>query len=213
MRFATAAVLLLAALASRTAHAEGVYFSEGFGTGTVRNDLGSYAQDGTFRLRVAGGYKSGHWAAEAFLAPEFIFNGSSNDTVAIGYGLDVKRIQPVSQHLSLYVRGSMSRLSLVAPTVNYGGCIDYCGGGYGGNLDGASGRGLGFGVGAQVSGKVPVLGLLAWPLFFTNYGPKMTGAIFIEDGYDFYRLKQQGGGTIDAGITRWTLGFAAGTDF
>lgn len=214
MRFATAAVLLFAALSARPVHAEGVYFSEGFGTGAVRNELADYTDRGTFRLRVAAGYKVGRWATEVFVAPEFFFDGYSNDTMAVGYGLDVKRIQPISRHASLYLRGSMSRMTFAASTVYDAqpGCIDWCGG-YGSGLDGASGRGLGLGVGAQITGKVPVLGLLAWPLFFTNYGPKMTGAIFLEDSYDFYRLQKPGGGTIDASITRWTFGVAAGSDF
>ncbi|MCE9578680.1 MAG: hypothetical protein K8W52_36480 [Deltaproteobacteria bacterium] len=215
MRFATAAVLLFAALSSRAARADGVYFSEGFGTGAVRNELSNDVDSGTFRLRVAAGYKAGHWATEVFLAPEFMANRYGNDPIALGYGIDLKRIQPVSQHVSLYLRGSMSRMVIndtVTAVYDAPPCIDWCGG-YGSGLDGASGRGLGVGVGAQISGKVPVLGLLAWPLFFTNYGPKMTGGVFLEDSYDFYRLQKPGGGTVDASITRWTFGVSAGSDF
>lgn len=208
MRLAFAAVLV-AALASH-ARADGVYASESFGAGAVRSQLGDYASNGSLRIRLSAGYRAGHWAGEAFVAPEFLFDSYGSDTVAVGYGLDIRRIQPVSKHLSIYLRGSMSRMAIAANQVYYADCIDYCGGS---SLDGAAGRGLGIGMGAQLSGKVPVLGLLAWPLFFTSGGPKMTGAVFIEDSYDFYRLVRPSGGTVDASITRWTFGVAAGTDF
>jgi hypothetical protein len=43
-------------------------------------------------------------------------------------------------------------------------------------------------------------------------GPRATVAAFLDQGYDFYRLHGPGR-TIDAEVTRWTLGFAIGSDF
>jgi hypothetical protein len=94
--------------------------------------------------------------------------------------------------------------------------------GYGwadGNLSGYSGRSLGFGAGVQVKGKGSVLGLLAWPLFFlVNKGPMMTAALYLDEGYDFYRLHDStsAGGNrtaVDAQLTHVTFGIALGTDF
>jgi hypothetical protein len=218
---ATLTLALATAATARAARADGVYFSEAFGPGTIENDLSSYA-DSSFRIRIGLGYRNNGWALEGFVAPEFMFHQDAIDGPSmIGYGLDLKKIMKVSEHASVYVRGSMSRLSDLSSSDYASGCGDCIRdpGYYYDALQGYSGRGLGVGVGAQVSGKVPVIGLLAWPLFFTNAGPKMTGALFIEESYDFYRLQPPQRTialyqpSVDASITRWTIGFAFGSDF
>ncbi len=86
-------------------------------------------------------------------------------------------------------------------------------------LDGAladyAGRSLGFGAGIQLKGRGSVAGLLAWPLFFLiNCGPMMTAALYVDDGYDFYRLHSPHAAlAVDAQLTHLTLGIALGTDF
>jgi len=205
-----------AATAAAPEHHEGVYFSEGLGGGSFHDQMASYT-DSSFRVRLSLGFRHGNWALETFLAPEFGFQSglSADGPVMLGYGVDVKRLIPVSRHVSFYARGSMSRLTVEDDPQT---CCDYypaTGGAlyYAPGLSGYSGRGLGFGVGAQISGKVSALGLLFWPLFFTNYGPKIDAGLFIEDGYDFYRLHRGSDPSIDAGITRWTMGVAFGTAF
>lgn len=71
-------------------------------------------------------------------------------------------------------------------------------------------------MGLQLKGKGSVLGLLAWPLFFLiRKGPMMTAAIYLDEGYDFYRLHSGNRihDAIDAQLTHFTLGFAVGSDF
>ncbi len=218
---ATAAVLAAIATSPAVARADGFYFSEAFGPGVVRDQLSQHIDSATFRVKVALGFRAGDWALEPFIAAEMtnLDNIGAPQPTLTAYGIDVKRIMKVSRHVSVYVRGSMSAIS----TPDQSPCcytlpVDFPGYGYGPDIYGYSGRGLGLGVGAQISGKVPVLGLLAWPLFFTNIGPKMNAGLFIEDSYDYYRLQPSanvspGQGTIDAAITRWTFGFAVGSDF
>jgi hypothetical protein len=221
MRLGTASAVVLAAIATSpaAARADGFYFSEAFGPGVVRDQLSQHLDSATFRLKVALGFRAGDWALEPFIATEMTNLDASygNQPALTAYGIDVKRIMRVSSHVSVYVRGSMSHLA----TPDQAPCcvLDTTAALLDGDIYGYSGRGLGVGVGAQISGKVPVLGLLAWPLFFTNLGPKMNAGLFIEDSYDYYRLQpsvrfEDGSrGTIDAAITRWTFGFAVGSDF
>ena len=58
-----------------------------------------------------------------------------------------------------------------------------------------------------------LLGLLFWPLFFTNVGPKMTAALWLDSGYEFYRLHGDRPTAIDAQLSTMTFGFALGSDF
>jgi hypothetical protein len=80
-------------------------------------------------------------------------------------------------------------------------------------FDSFEGRGLGVGAGVQLKGKGSVLGLLFWPLFFTNVGPKMTAALWLDSGYEFYRLHGDRPTAIDAQLSTLTFGFALGSDF
>ena len=214
MRTALAAAALLVALAP-AARADGVYFSESFGPGTIGDELSQRMDASTFRIKVALGMRAGDWAVEPFVAGDLTSMsdpyGSSPDFTT--YGVDVKRLMKVSNHVSVYVRGSMSAISTPdsAPC-----CVLYEADArplWAPDLYGYSGRGLGLGVGAQISGKVPVLGLVAWPLFFTDIGPKMNAGLFIEDSYDYYRLHSASAQSVDASITRLTVGFALGSDF
>jgi hypothetical protein len=219
------ACLLVLALCGRTALADGVYFSESFGGADIKNDLAAYTSN-AFRIRAALGYRARHFAFEAWFAGDLENEGTTSDaygaspsgyatntprttggsggnyyggydsccssTDVASYGLDVKYLQPVAPHLELYMRGGLGR-----------GFVD--------SLD-ASGRGLDIGAGIQLKGKVPVIGFLFWPLFFTGAGPKITAAVFADTGYDYFRF-QAPGRTIDAGISSFTLGFAVGSDF
>ena len=113
-------------------------------------------------------------------------------------GLSIKYIQPIAPHLELYLRGTASL-----------GAADQ-------ELQGYSGRGLGAGAGIQLKGKGSVLGLLWWPLFFLKQGPRMTAALWLDSGYEFYRLQpsdSQHGNAIDAQLSTLTVGFALGSDF
>ena len=192
--------LLLAA--SSTARADGIYITEAIGGTDVKGELSQYT-DSAFRIRVAIGARFADWAVEGWGAADI-----GTDTRADGgyvasslgeYGLDLKRLFPVTRHIDVYLRGSMSHA-----------VSDYALRGYGG-------RGLGVGAGVQLKGKVPVLGFLAWPLFFTNWGPKVNASVFVDSGYDFYRLHQNNDlgnpRAVDGGLTHLMVGWGVGSDF
>jgi hypothetical protein len=195
-----APLLVVCALAA-TARADGFFYSEELGGTHVKDELAQYLP-GAFRAKVTLGVRHGDWAIDGFFAADA--PNTTDDAPApveslTTYGIDVKRIERVSKHVELYLRG----------TASYAHAD--------GALDGYGGRGLGFGAGVQLKGKGSVLGLLCLPLFFTNIGPKMTGAIFLDDGYDFYRLHAgddlHATPAIDAQLTHLTAGIAVGTDF
>lgn len=222
-------VFLICATAGGAA-ADGFYFTESLGGTNVKDELGS-RMSSAVRIKLALGVRRRSWAIEGWIAGDIAANEGYGDgygydggaapppcasrnsgcegpyDTAVGYGptslttygLDLKYLQPVSEHIEIYLRGSISH------------------GVMSGQLDGYGGRGLGVGAGVQLKGKVPAIGFLWWPLFFTGWGPKVTAAVFVDDGYDFYRLhpgdRLEAGPAIDAQLSHLTLGFAVGSDF
>lgn len=208
-----------------TAAADGVYVTESFGGIDVKDQLGE-SMDGAVKIKLAFGMRRGRWAVEGWMAGGLGFgdhhdgakplppscvgkrcgvpvpdapdhaHGASVGSALFMYGLDLKYLAPLSPHVELYVRGSMSR-----------GVLD----------NDYAGNGLGVGAGIQIKGKVPAVGFLFWPLFFTNWGPKVTAALFVDNGVDFYRLHHGGdrssGRSIDAQLHHLTFGFGVGSDF
>jgi hypothetical protein len=214
-----ALALLLVALSTHSALADGAYFTESLGGTDVKDQLSPY-MDNAARFRIAGGYRKGNLAFELWFAadlnaePYDAYDASPSYEVTTpdgyhgtgyygdythdhatsieSYGLDAKWLHPISPGLEVYVRGGLSK-------------------GYADGLD-ASGRGLGIGAGAQLKGKVPALGFLFWPFFFTNIGPKVTAAAFVDTTYEFYRF-HGATHTTDAQLSHLTVGFAIGNDF
>jgi hypothetical protein len=188
--------LLVLCVATSVAHADGYYFTEGMGGTRVKDDLAAY-QDGFFRFRVSVGHRRGHWATELFMAGDINTNIYTEGPSLTTGGVDLKYIQPVSGNLEVYLRGSATL-----------GALDT-------TLSDFSGRGLGVGAGIQFKGKGSVWGLLWWPLFWlVKSGPKMTGAIWLDDGYEYYRFHgKTPGDVINAQLTHITFGYAVGTDF
>ncbi|MEO7733203.1 MAG: hypothetical protein ABIY55_19730 [Kofleriaceae bacterium] len=109
-------------------------------------------------------------------------------------GLDAKYIVPLDDRVEVFVRGG----PLVAEA--------------NGALDGFHGRGIGIAGGAQLSGKVRALGFLWSPLFFLARGPMVTGALFLDAGYDFYFLRR-GNELLEARVGHVSIGFAVGSAF
>jgi hypothetical protein len=185
---------------------------------TISDEMSRH-MSGAVRIRAALGYRRNQLAFELWAAGGIGWSSQDSYATSSGYlsqtdttqpspggegghyhgdtggiamvGVDVKYIKTVSPHFEVYAKGGLSRA--------YAGQI-------------GSGPGLGVGAGAQIKGKVPVIGFLFWPLFFTGLGPKCTAALFAETGYEFYRLHGYSRAT-DAQITSWTLGFAVGSDF
>lgn len=192
----------------------GVYFSESFAGVNVSDELGN-SLDGGVRFRVAIGYRRNNLAFELWGAGGLLWGRDefasrsgylSTDTIQptnpgshytpnndgfAQVGVDVKYLKTLSKNFEIYGRAGLGRAA--AGSVG-------------------AGNGIGLGAGAQLKGKVPVIGFLFWPLFFTGIGPKCTAAIFTETGYEFYRLHNDVRST-DAQLTSWTVGFAVGSDF
>lgn len=190
-----AALVLVASVG--TARADGFYYSEGFGGTRVHDEMAAYLPD-AFRIKVGIGMRHRQWAYEAWFAGNLntdIYSDYNRQSDLVSGGLDLKYIQPVASHLEVYLRGSAM----------VGGGTQA--------LEGWEGRGLGVGAGIQLKGKGSVLGLLWWPLFFTNIGPKMTAALWLDSGYEFYRLHGDKPVAIDAQLSTLTFGLAVGSDF
>lgn len=202
-----------------TASADGIYVYEAFGGTDVHDELAADMQS-AFRIRLGVGVRRRNWAVEGWMAGALDFSANTshgaspspsceygcgydvppshhhddNDAL-FTYGLDLKYFAPLSRNIELYVRGGLSRGIL---------------------SDGHTGNGMGVGAGIQIKGRVPALGLLFWPLFFTDWGPKITAAAFLDNGAEFYRLHSYDGGyhsSIDARLTHLTVGFGFGSDF
>jgi opacity protein-like surface antigen len=210
----------ISAATEKSAEADGLYVGEAFGGAKVSGALAD-RMSSVFRGRLTLGYRFGAWAVEGFAgidvggpdyhdsqygAVERTTSGSECDCTGGGYndevigamgevGVNVKHFTRISEHTELYLRGGLSKAWLDN---------DY------------AGRGIGIGAGIQVKGKVPAIGLLFWPLFFTDWGPKITMAGFVDTGADFYRLHEGGnlsGDSIDGTMHSLTAGIAFGSDF
>lgn len=202
-----ALVFLLLACWCGSAGADGFYFTESLGGSDLRKDLSAYMPSAV-HVRVALGMRSGAWALETHFGAHIANEpGSAPDdrpgldphNALTTYGLDLKYIQPLSRHLEAYLRGG----------VRYGFIDDDSA------IEGYGGRGLGGGAGIQLKGDVRALGFLAFPFFFLKIGPKVTGALWLDASYSFYRLHPavDAAPTIDAAITTLSGGFAVGSDF
>ena len=192
-------VALVLCAATSVASADGYYFTEGLGGTTVKDDLAAYMPS-SVHFRVAVGRRRGHWATELFMQAHLnteLGNSEYYPPNLTTGGLAVKYIEPISPNVELYLRGSATYGSLDE------GFKDY------------AGRGLGLGAGVQLKGRGSMWGLLWAPLFWlVKTGPKMTGAIWIDDGYEYYRLHgSHRGDVINAQLTHITVGYAVGTDF
>ncbi len=205
-RTCTIAVVVAAALVGRAtpASADGIYFFEQLGGADVHDELGATFEGARFHARAGLGLRRRAWALEGWIgaydsgAP--YDGGERIRSDLFTYGLDLKYHARLTRHLELYVRGGLSR----------GELRQYEGVSY-------AGRGAGVGAGIQVRGKVSVLGFLFWPLFFSGVGPKISAALYLDNGVEFYRLHRDGdfdsGSSIDARLTSTTLGFRLGYGF
>lgn len=203
-----AAIVAAAALAWAPAHADpvGFYFSESVGVGISHDELAQYI-GGPMHVRVGVGVRWGDLAVEPWVLSDLTterdgaFRGIVGGDPAMGsadlasYGVDLKYIMPVDKRLSFYVRGGP-----IFASAN-------------GALDGYLGNGFGFGGGVQISGQVRALGFLWSPLFFLKKGPKITGALYLDEGYDFYWLQHASMPTLTARMGHVSVGFALGSRF
>lgn len=194
------------------AEADGIYFLESFGVGRAGGDLAPLVGN-AMHTRIAVGARVRWLAIEPFIGTDMqtsrvgAFRGLVGGEPAEGradlerYGVELKALAPLfrgpsGERIEAYVRGGAS---LVGAT---------------GMLESYRGQAVGFATGLQLTGKVRALGFLWAPLFFMNKGPKVTGALFIDQGWDFYRLRSDDDGpTLQARVGHVSIGFAIGSSF
>jgi len=204
---AIVAALAAMIVASSASHAgNGLYVAESFGAGAANGPLHSVV-GGALHVRIGLGMRFGHVAIEPWIASDLQtqrdggFKGLIGGDPASGSadlelkGLDVKYIVALDRHMDVFVRAG--------PLLADGN----------GALTGYHGAGVGVAGGAQLTGRVRALGFLWAPLFFLERGPMVTGALFLDAGYDATFLRMTGGAPVHAGIAHVSIGFAIGTGF
>jgi hypothetical protein len=212
MRLTTTISAVVFSLATSAAQAEdGYYFTQAVGVGIARGELQPLVGR-SIQTRLAVGARVRWLAFEPWIRSDLqldregAFKGIVGGEPADGradleaYGLDLKLIGPLyraptGERVEAYVRGGAS----------------YTGGT--GMLERHGGVGYGAAAGIQISGKVRALGFLWSPLFFVKRGPKVTGSLYLDQGYDFYRMRDDSGNTVTARVGHVSVGFAVGSGF
>lgn len=189
------------------AEADGWYFTEGFGESELNGEMADYFEGGEFAARISFGRRGKTWSVEGNvmgtgLDGRRLFAGNSYEAMTIG--LDAKYHVPIgTSGLGVYLRGGLNKMML---NESYGSYDEPRAGDY-------EGRGITYGAGVQIKGKIPAVGFLFWPLFFTDIGPKITGALWLDTSRQFVRLHHPDGPSLDGDFSTWTIGFALGSDF
>ncbi|HEY4240242.1 MAG TPA: hypothetical protein VGM88_10515 [Kofleriaceae bacterium] len=188
------------------ARADGVYVSDALGATRIQGDVGVRLPRAV-RARVAIGVRRDHWAFEGFLVGDLAwqnlrdevtsFAPSSNARAFAEWGATLKYIEPLGGRFEAYSHLDIGEAST------------------GGFLDGYGGPGISGGVGIQLKGKVSALGALFLPLAFTHWGPRVTGAIFLDASYGMFRMQnsEPGSRTMSAQTSSLLVGLSLGSDF
>ena len=191
---------------------QGVYFSQSLGVGMAKGDLEPTVGN-AIESRLALGARVRWLAVEGWVESDVqtdreggMLAGFAGGEPAAGradleaYGFALRAIAPLyrspsGEKLEGYVRvGS----GIVGGT---------------GMLDGYRGMGVGASAGIALSGKVRALGFLWAPLFFVKKGPKVTGSLYFDQGWDFVRLEHATMPTLTARVGHVSIGFAVGHTF
>jgi len=111
-------LVLVVMLSTAVAHADGYYYTESVGGTHIKDQLGQRA-DSAVRIRLSLGMRQGSWAIEAWVAGDLANKpipvsdrwepGHGGQASLVQYGVDVKYLQPIADHLELYLRGGLSR--------------------------------------------------------------------------------------------------------
>jgi hypothetical protein len=160
-----------------TKAARGVYFSESVGPSISNNRVGLGG-------RVGAGYRVSDFAYEAWVGGSEINTRCAQEACpseVLQIGFDIKYLQPVSKRVETYLRGGVAHES---SEYDYDELHHRTG------LH-ASGLGVSGGIGIQVKGKVTALGFLIPLAFWSDIGPKVTIATFVEAGVDVFRLRSR----------------------
>lgn len=201
MRLVALAVLL----AASSARADGYFYEQSYGLSSVRG-AGAMGVGTAMRVRLGFGVRVGDVALEPWMAADLTLD-RTGDTYGLGgdpamghadvtgVGFDARWDAPLSEHLGIYVRGG--------PRIAGGT----------GTLARYNGPGIGAGTGIMLRGRVRALGFLWAPLFWLPRGPKVIGALFLDEGVDWYHLSSGVSAPIDLPIVSTNVGFAIGSDF
>jgi hypothetical protein len=196
--------VLLPLLVASTARADGYFYEQSYGISSARTEAMGVGT--ALHLRLGFGVRVGKVALEPWMAGDLTFD-RVGDTYGIGgdpamghadltgVGFDARYSESIGHALSIYVRGG--------PRI----------GGGTGVLSRYGGPGIGAGTGIMISGRVRALGFLWAPLFWLHKGPKVIGALFLDQGVDYYHLTSGTSAPIDAPIVSTNVGFAIGSDF
>lgn len=200
MRLVPLALVLVAG----TARADGYFYEQSYGVSSVRGAMGA---GNALRLRLGFGVRVGEVSLEPWIAGDLTFDriGASYGVLGgdpamgradlTGAGVDAWWTAPLPHALSIYVRGGPRFGSGTGVLASY------------------TGAGLGAGTGIRISGRVRALGFLWAPLFWLHEGPEVIGALFLDEGVDWYHLTAGHSAPIDTPIVSTNLGFAIGSDF
>lgn len=198
--------------ATTTARADGWYFSEGFGQTEIGDEMASKFSGSNFTARIALGRQVGPWAIDAYVQVMSMDGRGSyagGDYTAATVGVDARYFVKLAGPLQVYLRGGLNKMSLHEHSgyiSNREAAFDPRGGDY-------AGRGITYGAGIRLSGKVRALGLLYWPLFFLPYGPKVNASLWLDTSNQFVRLHNPHARSLDGRLSTWTFGFSIGGGF
>ena len=202
MRFAVLALVL----ATATAHADGFYYSQGYGISSARSD-GAPMLGASLQLRIAIGWRFGALTVGPWVAGNLAWDRegawmglvggepAAGDSDLKAYGADARYHATITGDLVMYVRGG--------PRYAQGL----------GALDGYSGPGLGAATGVQYTRRVRALGFLFAPLFFFDYGPMITASVFLDQNVDWYRMSAPGMPVLSMPLVGTSIGLGAGSHF
>jgi hypothetical protein len=213
MRACTILLASLLAGAQSTARAdEGVYFSQSLGVAHARGGLADTVGN-AIETRLALGARIRWLAVEGWVMSNvqtdrdggrlagFVGGDPADGRADLeAYGFALRAITPLyrapgGERIEGYLR--------LSPGVVAGTDM----------LEGYRGMGFGASGGIVLTGKVRALGFLWAPFLFMKKGPKITGSLFIDQGFDFVRMERTDARTIRARVGHISLGFALGSTF
>lgn len=198
-------VALAVVLAAGTARADGYFYEQSYGVSSVRG-AGAMGLGTGMRVRLGFGVLVGDVALEPWMAADLTLD-RTGDTYGLGgdpamghadltgVGFDARWNAGLTEHTAIYVRGG--------PRI----------GGGTGTLASYNGLGIGGGTGIMIRGRVRALGFLWAPLFWLRRGPKVIGALFLDEGVDWYHFSSGSNASVDLPIVSTNVGFAIGSDF
>lgn len=191
-------------VAAASGRADGLYFTEQLGVSRVGGELGHYFAGG-LAGNIGLGYHTGGWAFEGQVHIDDwqgrgVFAGEEAE--AVSWGAAVRRLFPVSPWVRLYARGGVEALEVESSSWSQAR-----------RADGYAGNAINFGGGVVLSGEVPLAGFLFAPLFFTDIGPKVSAAAWLDVGDRLLSLDKAGASDLDGFTRSWLLGFSLGGRF